>query len=386
MLADLFRRWEVALSRRDRNRRIRPFEWGTEFVQNGAPIHDPKVYLLTYARQALERSDEYHSYRPVSDYRLQGPHLTFSSPVQTIYPSNNTVHGWYFPTQSRGRAVLVLPQWNSNSQGHMRLARMLNRFGLSSLRLSMPYHDLRMPEGGELIERYFAEDEHDEARWLVQEVHRLHDEGSRWGDVAVFYRTNAQSRVVEEELVRADYMLSPNLGRTLQSVRQAVIDCRATLDWLVSQGYTKLAVLGTSLGSCIGFITMAHDPRLKISVQNHVSPYFADVVWTGISTRHVRAGIEGHISLEELREIWLPISPRAYLPKIVDTGKMSLLIHARYDHSFLPELSRLVLEDYRRLGLPHEAIELRCGHYSSGKFPFNILLGYRMCEYLRRNV
>src|SRR5438309_106117 len=58
--------------------------------------------------------------------------------------------------------------------------------------------------GGELIERYFAEDEHDEARWLVQEVHRLHDEAYRWGDVAVFYRTNAQSRVVEEELVRAE--------------------------------------------------------------------------------------------------------------------------------------------------------------------------------------
>jgi DNA helicase II / ATP-dependent DNA helicase PcrA len=58
--------------------------------------------------------------------------------------------------------------------------------------------------GGELIEHYFAEDEHDEARWLVQEVHRLHDDGYRWGEVAVFYRTNAQSRVVEEELVRAE--------------------------------------------------------------------------------------------------------------------------------------------------------------------------------------
>jgi len=58
--------------------------------------------------------------------------------------------------------------------------------------------------GGELIERYFAEDEHDEARWLVQEVHRLHDEAYRWGDLAVFYRTNAMSRVVEEELVRAE--------------------------------------------------------------------------------------------------------------------------------------------------------------------------------------
>src|SRR5205807_7949817 len=40
--------------------------------------------------------------------------------------------------------------------------------------------------GGELIARYFAEDEHDEARWLVQEAHRLHDEAYRWGDRAVF--------------------------------------------------------------------------------------------------------------------------------------------------------------------------------------------------------
>ncbi|HUQ39631.1 MAG TPA: DNA helicase PcrA [Acidimicrobiales bacterium] len=57
--------------------------------------------------------------------------------------------------------------------------------------------------GGELISRYHAEDEHDEAAWATHEVSRLHDEaGFRWGDVAVFYRTNAQSRVIEEELQR----------------------------------------------------------------------------------------------------------------------------------------------------------------------------------------
>ncbi|HEX9529544.1 MAG TPA: DNA helicase PcrA [Acidimicrobiales bacterium] len=59
--------------------------------------------------------------------------------------------------------------------------------------------------GGELLTRYFAEDEGDEARWLVGELERLHSsEHYRWADVAVFYRTNAQSRVVEEELVRHD--------------------------------------------------------------------------------------------------------------------------------------------------------------------------------------
>ena len=57
--------------------------------------------------------------------------------------------------------------------------------------------------GGELIRRYFAEDEHDEAGWICREMQRLHEtENQRWGDMAVFYRTNAMSRVLEEQLVR----------------------------------------------------------------------------------------------------------------------------------------------------------------------------------------
>src|SRR5262249_44803140 len=154
--------------------------------------------------------------------------------------------------------------------------------GLSALRLSLPYHDLRMPP----------------------------------------------------ELERADYMLSANVGRTIQAVRQAVIDCRAALDWLAARGHTRLAILGTSLGSCIALIAMAHDARVSTTVQNHISPYFADVVWTGISTRHVRSGLEGALRLEELRQIWLPLSPKAYLERLVGADKKSLLIHARYDHSF----------------------------------------------------
>ena len=57
--------------------------------------------------------------------------------------------------------------------------------------------------GGELIQRYFAEDEADEAAWVGREMLRLHESESwRWCDMAVFYRTNAQSRVLEEHLVR----------------------------------------------------------------------------------------------------------------------------------------------------------------------------------------
>jgi DNA helicase-2/ATP-dependent DNA helicase PcrA len=56
---------------------------------------------------------------------------------------------------------------------------------------------------GEQIVRYHAEDERDEAMWIASEMSRLHAaEARRWGDMAIFYRTNAQSRVLEEQLVR----------------------------------------------------------------------------------------------------------------------------------------------------------------------------------------
>jgi superfamily I DNA/RNA helicase len=70
---------------------------------------------------------------------------------------------------------------------------------------------------GDPIVRYHADDEVDEAQWITREITRLHgsteavigagtgpDDGLKWGDIAVFYRTNAQSRVLEEQLMRAD--------------------------------------------------------------------------------------------------------------------------------------------------------------------------------------
>jgi DNA helicase-2/ATP-dependent DNA helicase PcrA len=53
---------------------------------------------------------------------------------------------------------------------------------------------------GPNVKRYRASDEHDEAAWVAAQAARFHREGLGWGEIAVFYRTNAQSRVLEEEL------------------------------------------------------------------------------------------------------------------------------------------------------------------------------------------
>ena len=227
---------------------------------------------------------------------------------------------------------MVLPQWNAGPTGHLGLVRLLNRFGISALRMTMPYHAERLPRGFE----------------------------------------------------RADYHVSSNIGRTIHACRQAVIDTRACLDWLERQGYHRAGILGTSLGSCVAFIAAAHDPRVRVGIFNHVSMYFSDVVWTGLATQHVRRGLETEVSQDELRRYWSLISPAAYMDRLSGRDLRSLLVWARYDSSFLPAYSRQVIENFRRLGLWHKTFALPCAHYTTGEAPFNLLDGLTMCRFASR--
>ncbi|HZT30493.1 MAG TPA: hypothetical protein VFA33_11445 [Bryobacteraceae bacterium] len=327
--------WERKLASRDTNRKIRNFEWGVDWLLSTPANGDSGRLLDEYVTAAVQDSDCFFAYRTPEDYRLNGGVLTFSSPIASPYPENNTVYANFFPA-SRGprRAVVVLPQWNSGADGHLGLCKLLNRFGISALRMSLAYHDRRMPP----------------------------------------------------ELERADYHCSSNIGRTIHANRQSVTDTRACLDWLAFQGYERLGILGTSLGSCVAFITLAHDTRIRAGVFNHVSMYFSDVVWTGLSTQHIRKGFGSDVTQDQLRSYWRVISPAAYLHRLAGHPSRNLLIWARHDSTFLPVYSRQVLEYFRSHDLPHEVFTLPCGHYTTGQFPFSLIDGLAMCRFLSRNL
>ena len=137
------------------------------------------------------------------------------------------------------------------------------------------------------------------------------------------------------DIERAEHLVSSNIGRTIQSMRQAVLDTRAAVRWLKLQGFERIGILGTSIGSCTAFLAFAHDPDINVGTFNHVSGYFADVVWQGISTQHVRQGIESELTLEELREFWRPISPVPFIQRLVSMKPRAMrFIAAKYDLTF----------------------------------------------------
>src|SRR5437763_323748 len=331
--------WETRLTQVDNNRVVRPLEWGIEWTRdwpcrNGfMPSQTPdecERYLREYNLRAIAASDDFFSYLTPSDFRLErrevqvfstrdipdprlekrvrgtyGDFLRFTSPVRTPYPENNLANARWFPSTGNS-AIVLLPQWNSDALSHNSLARILNRLGISVLRLSMPYHDIRRPH----------------------------------------------------EIRRADYAVSANIRRTIDAARQGVLDVRCCLDWLEGQGYKRLGILGTSLGSCYAFMAAAHDARIQVAAFNHASTYFADVVWHGQSTRHIRQGVEPHLDLDRLRALFTAVSPMSYFKQFGRFKRKSLLIYARYDLTFLPEFSRQVLAEFERHKLQHKAVVL----------------------------
>jgi len=356
--------WETRLTSVDNNRVVRPLDWGLEWMQdwpcgNGCAPADTsdqcERFLQEYNRRIVSASDEFYSYVKPSDFQLErrevqvfstrevpdaaleakvrgtyADFLRFTSPVRTPFPENNLANARWFPARGR-RALVLLPHWNSDAIAYTGLCRVLNLLGIAVLRLSMPYHDIRMPA----------------------------------------------------EIRRADYAVSANIGRTLDACRQGVIDVRCCLDWLELQGYNRLGIVGTSLGSCYAFLAAAHDPRICVAAFNHASTYFADVVWHGQSTRHIREGLEPQIDLERLRGLWSAISPMSYFDQFSRWPKKSLIIYAKYDLTFLPEFSRQVVNQFARHNLDHKVVVLPCGHYTTGEAPYKYVDGWQIASFFR---
>lgn len=364
---------------RDTNRIVRPLEWGFEWLPafEGDPALDDLERMIALNEQLAGDPASFFGYETPSDFRLERRHpqlfptnvrpetlaqdadyarraasgelaeesfLRFTSPVRTPYPENDQVNARWFPASAEQeakfrrlgkprQAIVVMPQWNADAFSHNALCAIFNRFGISCLRLSKPYHDIRRPA----------------------------------------------------EIERSDYACSANVGRTIAACRQAVADIRSCCDWLEAQGYQQLGVLGTSLGSAYAFIAAAQDSRLRVCAFNHASTWFGDVVWTGQSTRHIRqAFAEAGLTQETTRAIFKAISPMAYMKSFAANPKQVLVVYAPYDLTFLREFSLDAIASLKRHGVDTEARVLPCGHYTTGETPYKYIDAWYLGSFVHR--
>jgi hypothetical protein len=318
------------------DRVVRPFEWGTEFIRDHPNGDDPRKLFREYSKKVLANSEDFFFSPKIPDHRLEGDQLTWTSAIETPSAENNTAYATFFPhSTSKKTAILVLPHWNAQAGTYFDLCKIFNKVGFAALRLTLPYHEERMPP----------------------------------------------------ELTRADHLVGPNVGRTLQSLRQSVVDTRSAVAWLKQQGYEKVGIVGTSIGSCVGFFAFTHDMQIDAAVFNHVSGYVADVVWNGLSTYHVKQGLADNVELDELREYWMPISPMAYIEKLSKMPpRPQRYIYTLYDLSFPIDLSRDTMRALRSHNIKHSKAAIPCGHYTLGEKPWVYLDGYKIVSFLRKHL
>ncbi len=257
--------------------------------------------------------------------------IKFPSGISTESEENNTVWAKVTESGSFDQALVVFHHWNATSR-QRQLARFFARRGVTVVEMALPYHFERSRPGA----------------------------------------------------VHADYMLSPNLGRTIQSMRQGVWDGRKLIGWLKDEGFGEISVLGMSLGSWVAGLVAAHDPMVSKAALFLTAGSLADMVWTGRATRAIRQSLESAIDLTDLGRAWGPINLENYAHKLARPDLNLQIVLAKRDAVVPPALSESFMQTLENAGARPDILELNCGHYSLAIPPYSFLAGLSLKRLLKR--
>ncbi len=337
MLRPFFHRWEQSIfDHHADDRRPQAFGWGLDNLAGFVPAGSKASgELAGIAERICSVSDEFYANGAMTGVTFDRGRLAFDSPLPAVDQEVERASARLFESADPGRrAIIVIPQWNADKDSMVGACGILNRFGFDALRMTLPYHEERKPT----------------------------------------------------RMVRADAMVSPVLGLTLQEVRRAVIEVKQAAKWLRARGYQRIGLMGTSLGSCIGFLALAHDDTIDAAAFNHVAGYFADVVWEGLATRHVRESLDSHVDLATLRRCWGPISPANFAARLRRTRPPMLMVSGAYDPIFLPAHGQSLVDALRVEGVAFRRVVLPCGHYTLGRMPFVVVDAALIIHFFRRTL
>ncbi|MBA8862912.1 dienelactone hydrolase [Ochrobactrum anthropi] len=267
-----------------------------------------------------------------NDFKRAGDFLKFPSDISTDIEENNLVWSKITDSGSRDKALVIFHHWNARSRNRQ-IASYLSKRGITVVEIAMPYHFERSRPGADY----------------------------------------------------ADYMLSANLGRTIQSLRQAVWDGQKLIRWLKSEGYREISVLGMSLGSWVAGLVAAHDTNVRKASLFLTGGSLAEMVWTGRATRAIRESFEPTIDLTHLQRAWAPLDLGNYAYSLARPDLDIQIVLGKRDKVVLPEVSIALLESLNNAGVNPDVLQLNCGHYSLAIPPYIIFAGINLKRFLSQS-
>lgn len=262
-------------------------------------------------------------------FQRQDEWLKFPSDITTDVEENNTVWAKITESGSLDHALVVFHHWNARAR-NSQLARVLSRRGITVVEIAMPYHFERSRPGS----------------------------------------------------THADYMLSASLGRTIQSIRQAVLDGRNLIRWLRTEGYKQISVLGMSLGSWVAGLIAAHEPTISKASLFLTAGSLADMVWTGRATRSIRSSLETNLGIATLRKAWSLLNMENHAHLFARKDFNFHIILAKRDRVIDPEISNSFMKTLSETGTRLQILHLNCGHYSLSTPPHILIAGCSLDRFL----
>jgi dienelactone hydrolase len=248
--------------------------------------------------------------------------LTFPSPVKSDIEANNTVYAQYFVPDAAKKcpAVIVLDILQGNQMIARGEAMWLAQNGVAALVVLLPHYNERREPGSKVK------------------------------------------------------FLSTDIVRTMDGIRQGVLDCRVAAAWLAQRPEVdadKLGMVGTSLGSFLSALTTANEPRIKSVCLLLGGGGLVDAYSDHPKAKPVTDVIDALGGKNFVKKLIAPVDPITYAPQL--KGKSLLLIAAKNDEIVPPKAAQQLWE---ATGKPR-IVWLDAGHITAGFFTMSVLCEVR---------
>ena len=247
--------------------------------------------------------------RDDANYRVHA--VRFPSPITTQTPENNTIHAEWFIPKGPGRkpGVIVLHILGADFALSRYMAARLADRGVAALFVKLPYYGERRPQGGD------------------------------------------------------NRLLSVDINRSVEGMRQGVCDVRRAAAWLASRPEIdpeRIGVTGISLGGIVSSLAVSVDPAIKQGALLLAGGDLAEVLWTMPEGRRYRdAWIAAGRTKEDLKKLVQPFDPLTYAPGMI--GKRVIMMAGNVDDTVPPQCAKAL---WQAAGKP-PIRWFDCGHYSA---------------------